>query len=153
MSVSRWAERTIWAIGCLAAAAVAATATYLSVNSHSSDALLVPPGSERLRHCPVPADPIAISTLGQAKQLQGCNPEGLPLLLPNGDVAEVPSVGAVRFNRNAPDGSEFRLTNWGVPGVGIVWSTSSETQVWGTSPDAVTRELRAWAYDLEHPRS
>ena len=62
-------------------------------------------------------------------------------------------MGAVRFDRNGSDGTQFRLTNWGVPGVGILWSTPSETQVWGTTSDAINRELGAWAYDLKNPGS
>lgn len=151
--------QTAWFIGgalaALALVGVLAGAVWMvrlfaSASAPGPDALAVPPGSEALAQCPAPKSPVPIADLSATEQLSGCNPKGAFLLLPNGQTVEVPTVGAILYNDQDPDGNRWLLTNWGVPGVGVVWSTDTGTQIWGTSPDAVDREARAWAYSLEH---
>lgn len=139
-------------VGALAGA-VWMVRLFASASAPGPEPLLIPPGSEDLAQCTAPNSPIPIADLGTIEQLRGCNPEGATLLFPNGQTVEVPAVGGIGFNNQVPGGARFVYTNWGVPGVGAVWSTDAGTQIWGSTPEAVDHEVRAWVYSLDHPDS
>lgn len=121
----------------------------LAQATRAPSALLIPPRADELQPCVLLNARVPIADLATTEALKDCDAQGATILFPDGSVGEVPPVGAVAGN-NPKDGEAARVyTNWGVPGIGVVWANGEGIFVYGTTPDAARHELRAYAHSLE----
>lgn len=96
----------------------------------------MPPGSDALSDCKV--QQVRVVELAESGE-PGCNLEGSSLLFPDGTTLEIAPVGnATGYEDSRSEGTEFRIVNWGIPGVGAsVTKDGHLVDLWASTPEAL----------------
>jgi hypothetical protein len=145
LSVAGW-----WTAGLVTVLAliIIAAMSYTAARSHGDpQAGLIPSGWETMAPCRPPADAIDVTDLSTSDVVRGCNAEGVMIRFPGGNVEAVPEVGV--SGAHVVNGVRYTVDNWGTLGVAAITSSDGGGyQFWGTSPQAVQRQIRWEAVEL-----
>lgn len=95
--------------------------------------------------CARQVEPVDVTEL-HLKKYATCNPEGLQLRFPTGDVVEVPAVGVTSGLQT--ENYVLGFINLGLDGMLASYVDDSETRVWGPpqTVDMALEKPEAWHY-------
>lgn len=125
---------TRWSVSVAAAVVLA-----LCLAGCQAGGVEVPPGAEQLSPCEISEIPIdELDEMGTPE----CDLAGSSLVLSDGTpTIMIPAVGAA-FSQGDGNGREFRIVNWGVPGVHVAAIEGDRlVGLWASGPEA---EDLAW---------
>lgn len=122
-----------------------AAAVALCLTGCQARGVLIPPGADELLPCKTAEIPIEdLDNIG----VPGCDLVGSSLTFTDGPSAMmIPPVGAT-FSQGDGSGREFRIVNWGVPGVGVAAVEADRLiDLWASGPEARNLALQQLAIE------
>lgn len=73
-----------------------------------------------------------MTKLASSPELEGCDPEGIIVVFPDGKKITARAVGVAHGFEVMGSGEYYSMTNWGTPGIAAAFVSDGSLNVWGT---------------------